>query len=302
LKLLTSWLENKIHEGATDQATHNAIAKIYIDGNNNPERFLRENQYYDPQIIGKYCEKRDPHYALVAYERGNCDEEIVKVCNENSLFKNLARYLVRRRDIGLWCSVLAEDTPHRRSLIDQVVQTAFAETRDPEDISVTVKAFMSANLPNELIELLEKIVLDNSTFGEHRNLQNLLILTAVKADSSRVMEYIQRLDNYDAPDIANICISSSLYEEAFEIFRKFDVNASAIQVLIDNIRNLDRAYEFAERVNESAVWGALARAQLEEGMIKEAVDSYIKANDPRAFIEVARKCSESNQYEDLGRS
>ncbi|KAI6215352.1 hypothetical protein M3Y94_00375700 [Aphelenchoides besseyi] len=301
LKLLSNWLETRVHEGANDPATHNALAKIHIDANNNPERFLRENQYYDPQVIGKYCEKRDPHYALIAYERGNCDEEIVKVCNENSLFKNLARYLVRRRDIALWCSVLAEDNAHRRSLIDQVVQTAFAETRDPEDISVTVKAFMSANLPNELIELLEKIVLDNSNFGEHRNLQNLLILTAVKADSSRVMEYVQRLDNYDAPDIANICITSHLYEQAFEIFRKFRVNESAVQVLIDNIRNLDRAYEFAERVNESAVWRSLARAQLEGGMIKEAVDSYIKANDPHAFIEVARKCSEANHYEDLVR-
>lgn len=72
-------------------------------------------------------------------------------------------------------------------------------------------------------------------------------------------------------------------------------------MLIDNIKNLDRAYEFAERVNEPAVWGSLARAQLEEGLIKEAVDSYIKANDPRAFIEVAKKCAESNKYEDLGR-
>lgn len=44
------------------------------------------------------------------------------------------------------------------------------------------------------------------------------------------MEYISRLDNYDAPDIANIAVSSALYEEAFAIFRKFDVNASAIQV------------------------------------------------------------------------
>ena len=43
-------------------------------------------------------------------------------------------------------------------MIDQVVQTALAETQDPEDISVTVKAFMAADLPNELIELLEKIV------------------------------------------------------------------------------------------------------------------------------------------------
>lgn len=63
-----------------------------------------------------------------------------------------------------------------------------------------------------------------------RNLQNLLILTAIKADRTRVMEYINRLDNYDAPDIANIAINNQLYEEAFAIFKKFDVNTSAIQV------------------------------------------------------------------------
>ena len=53
-------------------------------------------------------------------------------------------------------------------LLPQVVQTALAETQDPEDISVTVKAFMAADLPNELIELLEKIVLENSVFSDHR--------------------------------------------------------------------------------------------------------------------------------------
>lgn len=138
-----------------------------------------------------------------------------------------------------------------------MVQTALSETQDPEEVSVTVKAFMTADLPNELIELLEKIVLDNSVFSEHRyntlssvgahassdlpqtmssamrsprNLQNLLILTAIKADRTRVMEYINRLDNYDAPDIANIAISNELFEEAFAIFKKFDVNTSAIQV------------------------------------------------------------------------
>ena len=44
------------------------------------------------------------------------------------------------------------------------------------------------------------------------------------------MEYINRLDNYDAPDIASIAINNELYEEAFAIFKKFDVNTSAIQV------------------------------------------------------------------------
>lgn len=50
---------------------------------------------------------------------------------------------------------------------------------------------------------------------------------------SRVMDYVNRLDNYDAPDIANIAIGSELYEEAFTIFKKFEVNTSAIQVCRD---------------------------------------------------------------------
>ncbi|CAH1111845.1 unnamed protein product [Psylliodes chrysocephalus] len=301
LKLLLPWLESRVHEGCVEPATHNALAKIYIDSNNNAERFLKENQWYDSRVVGRYCEKRDPHLACVAYERGQCDRELIAVCNENSLFKSEARYLVRRRDGDLWAEVLQETNPYRRQLIDQVVQTALNETQDPEDISVTVKAFMTADLPNELIELLEKIVLDSSVFSEHRNLQNLLILTAIKADATRVMDYINRLDNYDAPDIANIAINSHLYEEAFAIFKKFDVNTSAIQVLIEQVNNLDRAYEFAERCNEPAVWSQLAKAQLNQGLVKEAIDSYIKADDPSAYIDVVETASKNNSWEDLVR-
>jgi len=299
LKLLLPWLETRIHEGCVESATHNALAKIYIDSNNNPERFLRENQHYDSRVVGKYCEKRDPHLACVAYERGQCDHELIDVCNENSLFKSEARYLVKRRDPELWAHVLKEENEYRRPLIDQVVQTALSETQDPDDITVTVKAFMTADLPNELIELLEKIVLESSVFSDHRNLQNLLILTAIKADRTRVMEYINRLDNYDAPDIANIAIGSELYEEAFAIFRKFEVNASAIQVLIENINNLDRAYEFAEKCNEPAVWSQLAKAQLDKQLVKDAIASYIKADDPSQYMAVVEVASQAESWEDL---
>lgn len=44
----------------------------------------------------------------------------LQVCNENSLFKSLSRYLVRRKDPELWASVLLESNPFRRPLIDQV--------------------------------------------------------------------------------------------------------------------------------------------------------------------------------------
>lgn len=84
-------------------------------------------------------------------------------------------------------------------------------------------------LKSHLVQKVVKGFLIMFTFTS-RNLQNLLILTAIKADRTRVMEYITRLDNYDAPDIASIAIGSELYEEAFAIFKKFDVNTSAIQV------------------------------------------------------------------------
>ncbi|RKO96471.1 hypothetical protein CAUPRSCDRAFT_4164, partial [Caulochytrium protostelioides] len=208
LKLLLPFLENRIKEGHVDVHVYNAIAKIYIDTNHNAEQFLKENQFYDARVVGKYCEKRDPYLAFIAYERGQCDLELLTVTNENSMFKHQARYLVRRRDPVLWATALDEGSPYRRSLIDQVVGSALPETTDPEDVSLTVKAFMEADLPNELIELLEKLVLEGSAFSDNRNLQNLLILTAVKADKSRVMDYVQRLSNFDAPDIASIAVRS----------------------------------------------------------------------------------------------
>lgn len=139
-------------------------------------------QHYDSKVVGKYCEKRDPYLAFLAYKRGNCDAELLEVTNKNGLFKHQARYLVERQDAELWAMVLNEENEFKRQVIDQVVQTALPEVKNPEEVSSTVKAFMAADMPNELIELLEKIVLDskNTEFSENRNLQNLLILTAIK--------------------------------------------------------------------------------------------------------------------------
>ena len=76
----------------------------------------------------------------------------------------------------------------------QVVSTALPESKNPEQVSVAVKSFMQAGLQAELIELLEKIVLQNSSFSNNHNLQNLLIITAIKvgpptgSSQSRVAE------------------------------------------------------------------------------------------------------------------
>jgi len=209
------------------------------------------------------------------------------VTNRHGLYKQQARYLVERQDLDLWAKVLTEENEHKRQCIDSVVQNALPETKNPDVVSTTVKAFMTADLPNELIELLEKIVLQTgSEFCENKNLQNLLILTAIKADKTRVMDYINRLNNYDMPDIANIAVGSELYEEALVIFKKGELHREAAKVLIDYIQDVERATEFAERIDDEEVWVMLGKAQLSQQLVKEAIASFIKANDATEYVTV----------------
>lgn len=299
LKLITPWLEQRLDEGSEEPALHNALAKVYIDTSQNPEKFLENNKFYDSRVVGKYCEKRDPHLSVIAYRRGHCDDELVEVTNKNNLFKSQARYLVERQDLDLWAKVLSDENTFRGQLVDQVVHTALPETKNAEEVSTTVKAFMNADLPSALIELLEKIVLQGSEFSSNRNLQNLLILTAVKADPSRVMDYINRLDKFDGPEIANICVSSELYEEAFVIFKKNGLKVEAISVLLDNISSLERGVDFAKQCDDPQVWSTLARAQLNANIIGAAIDSYVKAQDPSNFREVIGTAEREEAYEDL---
>lgn len=69
----------------------------------------------------------------------------------------------------------------------------------------------------------------------------------------------------------------------------------SFQVLITQIKNLDRAYEYAERCNQPAVWSLLAKAQLDDAMIKESIDSFIKADDPSAYTQVIQAANQSGK-------
>lgn len=72
-------------------------------------------------------------------------------------------------------------------------------------------------------------------------------------------------------------------------------------MLIEQVKDLERAYEFAERCNEPGVWSQLAKAQLQQGLVKEAIDSYIKADDPSAYMDVVATATEAESWDDLVR-
>ena len=64
------------------------------------------------------------------------------------------------------------------------------------------------------------------------------------------MDYINRLDNYDGLEIAKIALGSEfkLYEVAFVIYKKYNYHVEAIEVLMNNIEDIPRAAEYADKV------------------------------------------------------
>jgi len=80
------------------------------------------------------------------------------------MYRIQAKYLVERQSKDLWGLVLTESNVHRKFLIDYVIQ-ALTDSKNVEEVSTAVQAFVQANIPYELLGLLEKLVLHNPEFG-----------------------------------------------------------------------------------------------------------------------------------------
>lgn len=304
LRLLESWIEARVAEGNQTTALHNALAKIYIDTNKDPQGFLTNNQYYDPKVVGKYAEEIDPHLAIIAYKRawGQCDDEVIALTDRFKLYRVQAKYLVERRDRNLWASVLRTDNPNRREVVDYVVSSALPDSTEVEEVSVAVQAFLQVGESSELISLLEKIVLHNPQFAGFKKLQNLLLITVMRSETEkhRAMYFINHLDNFEGSEIATTALECKLYEEAFTIYKKIKQYTDAINVLLQHFESpLPRAAEFAERVNETPVWSALGNAYLLQGQVLEAIDAFLKSNDPGSYAGVIQNAEREEKWEQL---
>jgi clathrin heavy chain len=220
LKMIMPWLEARVNEGSTDASVHTALAKIYVDSNNSPEQFLLTNQYYDALDVGKHCEARNPNLAVTAYIKGHCDDALVEVTTNYSMYKEQAKYLVDRGDESLWQRVLKDDTEARGHLVDHLVGQVLPEIKEAQKIGLVVKVFLEADLPAYLIELLDKIVLQTGQYRGEKQLETLLIMTAVKTNKDRVQDYISRLDAIDPVQVAEACTEGGLHEEAIALFEK----------------------------------------------------------------------------------
>jgi clathrin heavy chain len=57
--------------------------------------FFGASETYEP-LVGRFCEAHDPYLAYIAYAKGLCDDELIAITNDNSMFKQQAQYLIKR--------------------------------------------------------------------------------------------------------------------------------------------------------------------------------------------------------------
>ncbi|KAK8884028.1 Clathrin heavy chain 2 [Tritrichomonas musculus] len=299
IKLLEPILYARAQSGATDSATNNGLVLLAVLSNRNGEKALRENQYYDPKFVGQILAKRDAHLACIAFAKGNCDDELIELTNQYQLYKEQARYCVARQSPELWARVLSPDNEHMKLVVDAVISTALPECDDPDKVSQTVKAFIDAQIPTQLLGLLEKVVMESPQFQNNTSLQNLLIITAIKSDTSRVMTYVTRLNDYTWDKICEHLIQAQLYDEAIAAYKKFGQNVEAVRVMLNYNNNIQAASDWAQHCDEPAVWSEVARAQLAAGQVVDSIDSFIKAKDPKEYNQVINVAEEQGEYKAL---
>ncbi|KAH0927664.1 hypothetical protein HID58_019920, partial [Brassica napus] len=262
------------------------------------ERVTRESNFYDAEKTKNFLMEAKLPDA----------RPLINVCDRFGFVPDLTHYLYINNMLRYIEGYVQKVNPGSAPL----VVGQLLDDECPEDFIKGLIISVRSLLPVEtLVEECEKreakmcmsitpwIVLQNSDFSGNVNLQNLLILTAVKADPSRVMDYINRLENFDGTVVGELAVEAQLFEEAFAIFKKFNLNVEAVNVLLDNVKSIERAAEFALRVEEDSVWSQVAKAQLREGLVSEAIESFIRAEDATHFLEVIRVAEDANVYDDM---
>lgn len=273
LPLIHEYLQSQAQKGNRSESLYTALAKIHIEKNAAPEKFLEENSYYNVKVVGDYCRSINPVLALICYKKGNFVDEVISLTNQNAMFRAQVEYLLPLSDQKVWESVISPSNPYRDHIIDQLVKGNIVGNYEQVHASNLVKASMNVARPQELLELLETLV-KNPKFKSSRNLRNLLILAAMKIDRTLVKKYLDEVEDFDAVDIANTATSKGYYDEAYRIYSKAGLYNEAIEVAIKHMGDMECAAELAEKVNTKDIWRKFAKGWLDSGNIDACMSMF----------------------------
>eukprot|EP00477_Mikrocytos_mackini_P000219 GAHX01000232.1.p1 GENE.GAHX01000232.1~~GAHX01000232.1.p1 ORF type:complete len:1782 (-),score=358.81 GAHX01000232.1:21-5333(-) len=302
VELIKEYLEK---EDQNNREICTALAKIYIYSNPTfAASYLKSNHgNIDLESIADFALHLDSFTAFLAYSLCDKDDKVIEMGQNKGWFKEVAEYLVRRSDERLWVKVLDEHNEYRGELVYNVVHVIIPTETNTDKVSLVVRAFIKANISKDLLELLEQIIIKNknSTLCRDKNLQNLLILTAIKSDKVKVEEYISTLNNYDYKSIGEMAQKYELNEEAVTIFTKGNLLTNCFSVLLNRQHDYNRAYLVASDKNSQGMHDAfrlLIEAAVGSNFVKEGIELATEKKEIRVLKAIMNLSIDSNKYND----
>jgi clathrin heavy chain len=166
LIILKEYLEELVSKGSKNSFIHTALAKIYIQQKINAEVYLKENKYYISRVIGNFCEKTYPNLAFIAYSRSQVDDDIIRICYNNNMIKELVDYLIRRDKFNIWTDIFSKKNLHWRKILDFFVYHSVYGSYIKNELKTATKALLISDIKPEFIELLEHSIPKNSLLYE----------------------------------------------------------------------------------------------------------------------------------------
>ena len=107
--------------------------------------------------------------------------------------------------------VLTTQNEYKDNVVSEVVGIV-SEDSNPDVVASTVKAFVVAKLHHAVISLLERLLLRRrGTFSENRNLQHLLLVTAIRAAPEKVKDFLHPDSHSYAPLTHSPPLTHSLF-------------------------------------------------------------------------------------------
>ncbi|SIO73338.1 clathrin, heavy polypeptide [Babesia microti strain RI] len=294
-KILTSKLEGLKATSPRYINTFTLLAKISIK-KGTAEHYLSTYTNYDREEVACYCRHSHPELAFIAY-KGDASKQshLVELAYEKELYETLSKHVLEAQDLQLWSLVLSHEDSD--SFISELTSNVLPECKNSQQVSIAIKALMDAKMNYHLITLLDRLILSKSNFSDNRNLQNLLLVTALREKSDKLETYIDVCTNCDVNQVAKLALELDEVDHALNLYIRSGNMAEAVRVLLDK-GDLDGAAKLADQVDDRLIYGCVAQSFLPIDLTL-AVDYFSKSGDPSYYSAIVDACKEKNDYVNL---
>lgn len=303
---LQEWLK-KIMVNDQSKPVHTAYGKILVELDLSPKLFLKTNQNYDRQIVGRFCEnsKRND-LAIVAFRKGasiGSDTQFLDITTREAWWEEQAAFLLERNNSSLWDEVLYKE--QRGLIADLIINRICLKHRELEHILTAAESFKRNGMHLQMVYLLSNVFFAGSLGEKDKATLEFNVIKAAfsyaKMDVEELIGHASALSEEQGKKLILLARQEKIFSACFLLNKKFGLNVEALKVLVDELRDFETARSFAAEVNRPEVWKELARAYLQYNLFAEALDVLQKEKIATLYETVVKKAPEHDQWEEVVR-